>query len=73
VIGSEVMRPRPSRRKRQLVAVGIALSLAGCSTMQPYQAPRVDDIRPGPGLFTGEKGAFYLVGGDDSSPKDEAK
>jgi len=46
----------------------ITIIVAGCSGSAPKNGPSFlytgSDIMEGPGLFTGEKGAFYVVGGE---------
>jgi hypothetical protein len=43
-----------------LAAVTLAAALAGCGAA-PFDYHPAGDIRPGPGLFTGEKGAFVFT------------
>lgn len=51
-----------------LTAAVLAL-LAGCG-MEPFDPPRPDGIKPGPGLFTGESGEFVIfrAGAQDQEP-----
>lgn len=50
------------RDKKTALALMSLLLLAGCGSMQPasytYEDPR--EIRSGPGLLTGDEGAFIL-------------
>ena len=51
----------------KLFAVLVFLMLlTACSSSFPTGEPleSADDFKQGPGVFSGEKGAFYLVGGD---------
>jgi len=40
--------------------------LAGCAHSEPFEYVAIDEIPPGPGLFSGEEGEFVLFrrGGD---------
>jgi len=53
----------------------ITIIVAGCSSSTPKNDPSFlyagGDIMEGPGFFTGEKGAFYVVGGE-KKPKAQA-
>ena len=42
-----------------IVAVGLLLGLSACG-MEPFDAPRSQEIPPGPGVFTGQSGAFTI-------------
>ncbi|MGH8669177.1 MAG: hypothetical protein ACREUH_08065, partial [Burkholderiales bacterium] len=45
------------------VAAALAAALAGCGAA-PLEYHRADDIKPGPGMISGEKGEFvYTLGG----------
>ncbi len=48
-----------------------AIGLAGCDSYEPLEVTPNSEMRPGPGLFTGERGAFYLVGDERQIPKDD--
>lgn len=48
------------RRVSIVLALAILLALAACARGTPFQPTAVDEIKPGPGLFTGEAGAFVL-------------
>ncbi len=61
-----------TRQKIQFyVLLAGALALAGCDSYQPLEVTPNSEIRPGPGLFTGERGAFYIVGDQRQIPQDE--
>ena len=62
------MRPRMYRFCLLLVA---AIGVSGCAEYEPLEYTPTSEIRPGPGLFTGEKGAFYIYGDDKPIPKDD--
>ncbi len=60
-------------RRLRLLGLVALVSLAGCAGGQPFDYTPVDEIPPGPGLFTGADGAFVItVGGTDEaeSPED---
>jgi hypothetical protein len=45
-----------------LIAAALAAALAGCGAA-PLEYHRADDMKPGPGMISGEKGEFvYRVG-----------
>jgi hypothetical protein len=45
-----------------LLAAALAAALAGCGA-QPFDYHRADDMKPGPGMITGEKGeAVWKIG-----------
>ena len=52
---------------RILLPIVLLAGLAGCSTYeelyQPAEYTPVTDMKPGPGLFTGESGVYTLFGG----------
>lgn len=54
----------PVRRAvlRLAAAAALAAGLAACSNVQPYTFTAIDEIPPGPGLFSGEDGEFVLYG-----------
>lgn len=43
-----------------LAAAMLAIGLAACSGVQPYDFVAIDEIPPGPGLFSGADGEFVL-------------
>jgi len=46
---------------RRLIAVAaLAAGLAACANAQPYKFTAIDEIPPGPGLFSGEDGEFVV-------------
>lgn len=50
-------------RPASLIAAALAAALAGCGAA-PLEYHRADDMKPGPGMISGEKGEFvYRVGG----------
>jgi len=38
----------------------LAAGLAGCASTEPFEYQDVREEKPGPGLFTGEKGAVVI-------------
>lgn len=51
--------------KRSLIlgGVGMWLLLAACATPpEPFEYKQSNDLKPGPGLFTGEEGTFTIYG-----------
>jgi hypothetical protein len=36
------------------------LLAAGCAHMQPFEFQEIDEIPPGPGLFSGDDGEFVI-------------
>jgi hypothetical protein len=54
--------------RRSWIALAAVLGLAGCSDLRyrPMTYTNVNDMRPGPGLFSGREGAFVLFRDDKS-------
>ncbi len=52
--------------KRKMHYTLMVILLAGCSSAYQKGEPLVaaDEMKAGPGIFSGEKGGFYLVGGE---------
>jgi hypothetical protein len=51
--------------KRLLVLVGVASALlvAGCATSpEPFEYQQNNELKPGPGIFTGEDGVYTIYG-----------
>ena len=51
--------------KRSLIlgGVGMWLLLAACATPpEPFEYKQSNDLKPGPGIFTGEKGVYTIYG-----------
>lgn len=48
----------------------LAMTLMGCADMKPLDYRAIDQIKPGPGLFTGEDGEFLLYGSNRESVLD---
>ncbi len=48
------------RRLLLVLAIALLLALAACGRGTPFQPAATDEIKPGPGLFTGEAGAFVI-------------
>ena len=44
----------------QHLSIVAALALLASCAMQPFDPPSPDELKPGPGLFTGETGAFVI-------------
>ncbi len=60
------------------VAAGLGalllLFLTGCEGAKPFKYQPSSEIPEGPGLFTGKKGKFVIIGGDGADePKYEEK
>jgi len=55
--------------KRKMHYTLMVILLAGCSSAYQKGEPLVaaDEMKAGPGIFSGEKGGFYLVGGKGNS------
>ncbi len=53
-------RSRPGAALPLAFAAALAAALAGCSGVQPTSYTPIDQIPPGPGLFSGEAGEFVL-------------
>jgi hypothetical protein len=50
------------------------LFLPGCEGAKPFKYQPSSEIPEGPGLFTGKKGKFVIIGGDGAEEmKDEEK
>lgn len=53
-----------------LGVVGMWLLLAACATSpEPFEYKQSNDLKPGPGIFTGEEGVYTIY----SRPKPEQK
>jgi hypothetical protein len=57
--------------KRLLMLGGVGLwVLAGCATPpQPFHYQPDNELKPGPGLFTGEAGVYTIYGTPPSGPE----
>ena len=62
------------RLKRWLLPGGVALFLLiGCATPpQPFEYQPDNELKPGPGIFTGEEGAFSIYGRPLAEPDEPA-
>jgi len=45
---------------RLLAAAALLAGLAACSGVKSYEFVAIDEIPPGPGLFSGEDGEFVI-------------
>ena len=62
--------------KRLLVLVGVVLALlaAGCATPpEPFEYQQNNELKPGPGILTGEDGVFTIYGEPTPAKKEEPK
>lgn len=51
-----------------IAIIGLALLAGGCATgPEPFDYTPTDEIKPGPGLFSGEDGVFTLYGKPDAA------
>jgi|GEM_PF-1137427 len=61
---------------KHLMAAGglvLVLLIGGCATStEPFDYQSDNEIKPGPGLITGEQGAFVIYG-EPEKPKSEEK
>lgn len=48
------------RHRWIVLALALLFALAACDRGTPFQPAAVDEIKPGPGLFTGKAGAFVI-------------
>lgn len=48
------------RRLLLVLALALLLALAACARGTPFQPAATDEIKPGPGLFTGEAGRLVI-------------
>jgi hypothetical protein len=49
------------------IILGLCLVLGACATPpEPYEYRSSNDIKPGPGLFSGEDGRFTLYGNPEA-------
>jgi hypothetical protein len=54
-----------NRLKRLIVMVGVVLGLlfTGCATPpEPFDYQQNNELKPGPGIFTGEEGVYTIYG-----------
>lgn len=52
--------------------VGIGLVLGACATSpEPFDYRPADEIKPGPGLFSGDDGVFTLYGKPGKAPAED--
>ncbi|MEQ8356808.1 MAG: hypothetical protein RH942_14795 [Kiloniellaceae bacterium] len=58
------LRRRPAAWSLLLILAGV---VAGCAEMKPLDYAATDEIKPGPGLLTGEDGEFVLYGSSRKS------
>ncbi|NIA67032.1 hypothetical protein HBA54_00325 [Pelagibius litoralis] len=68
-----LLQPRSNRALSAMAMVGLlalAVVLAGCADVKPLEYRAVDQIKPGPGLLTGEDGEFVLYGSSRKSVLD---
>lgn len=59
---------------RSMVIAGLAyiLVMGGCATPpEPFDYQSDNEIKPGPGLITGEQGAFVIYGEQEKPPSEE--
>ncbi|UCH73827.1 MAG: hypothetical protein JSU82_16125 [Rhodospirillales bacterium] len=61
-----------SRFKRHLAIGILAGLLAACSGVEPISYTPIDQIPPGPGLFSGEDGVFTLYESGRRDTEDDA-
>ena len=62
------MSMRNLKSKLVLLVAALAFTLAACASQpKPFQYETDRDLKPGPGLFSGEDGAFTI--GDPEKPK----
>jgi hypothetical protein len=45
---------------RLIAAAALSAGLAACSGVRSYEFVAIDEIPPGPGLFSGEDGEFVI-------------
>ena len=50
----------PKRRQSIVLSIALLLALAACAGGTAFQPAATDEIKPGPGLFTGEAGRFVI-------------
>ncbi len=55
-------RETGSGRRARLASVALALLLAACAGAKPFEYRPIHEIPDGPGLFTGEDGAWVIYG-----------
>ena len=56
--------------KTLLIVLALPVLLSACSNSYERGDTLVaaDEMKEGPGIFSGQKGAFYLVGGEEKAP-----
>lgn len=61
---------RPGKHRLCLLLVG-AVGVFGCANYEPLEYTPASEIRPGPGLFTGNQGVFYIHGEEKPVARDD--
>jgi hypothetical protein len=57
------LKMRPSRKRDCLIAVALAFVIGACATApEPFEYHPENELKPGPGLLSGEDGVFTIYG-----------
>ena len=64
----EQIKSKSSTLRNATIILVTSAILIGCSSNTRESEAYIanDEIKQGPGIFTGDKGAFYLVGGENT-------
>lgn len=61
-------------RSITIAGLVIAMVFGGCATPpEPFEYQSENELKPGPGLLTGEEGAFTIYGEPTPAKKEEPK
>jgi hypothetical protein len=51
--------------RRWLAVLAVAAAVSACASARPFVYENDRDLKPGPGLFSGEDGVFTIYGAPD--------
>ena len=57
--------------RKWLLVLTAGATLAGCAAFEPMEVPQSGEIPEGPGLFSGDDGAFTIYRNAKSRDRDE--
>jgi hypothetical protein len=59
--------------RRWLAVLAVAAAVSACASARPFVYENDRDLKPGPGLFSGEDGVFMIYGAPESPPPANTK